>query len=48
MKKIISFLICLVLIFSLSVSVFAAEAVKVNSKTSANIVKLGDILAIVE
>ena len=46
MKKIISFLICLVLIFSLSVSVFAAESVKVNSKTSANTVKLGDTITV--
>ena len=46
MKKIISFLICLVLIFSFSVSAFAAEAVKVNSKTSASTVKLGDTITV--
>ncbi len=46
MKKIISFLICLVLIFSLTISAFAAESVKVNSKTSANTLKLGDTVTI--
>lgn len=46
MKKIISLLICLVLVFSLSISAFAAGSAKVNSNTSANVVKLGDTITV--
>lgn len=46
MKKIISLLVCLVLVFSLSISAFAAGSAKVNSNTSANVVKLGDTITV--
>lgn len=47
MKKIISLLVCLVLVFSLSISAFAAESTKVNSNASANLIKLGDTITVV-
>lgn len=46
MKKIISLLVCLVLVFSLSISAFAAGSAKVNSNSSANVVKLGDTITV--
>ena len=46
MKKIISLLVCLVLVFSLSISVFAAGSAKVNSNSSTNVVKLGDTITV--
>lgn len=46
MKKIISLLVCLVLVFSLSISAFAAGSAQVNSNSSANVVKLGDTITV--
>lgn len=46
MKKIISLLVCLVLVFSLSISAFAAGSAKVNSDASADIIKIGDTVIV--
>ena len=46
MKKIISLLVCLALMFSLSISAFAAGSAQVNSNPSANVVKLGDTITV--
>lgn len=46
MKKIISLLVCLALMFSLSISAFAAGSAQVNSNSSANVVKLGDTITV--
>ena len=46
MKKIISLLVCLVLVFSLSISAFAAGSAQVNSNPSANVIKLGDTITV--
>lgn len=46
MKKIISLLVCLVLVFSLSISAFAAGSAKVNSDASANVIKVGDTVVV--
>lgn len=46
MKKIISLLVCLVLVFSLSISAFAAGSAKVNSDASADVIKVGDTVVV--
>lgn len=46
MKKIAISLICLVLIFSLSVSALADQTVNVSSKTSATTIKIGDTVTV--